>query len=634
VVLKTQTSVGSLARKALSNVNNAADNKNRINFVQSVIDGSLPDLFIDDMRQYSKTEFGGDIRWSPALYEILQLLSDFRVDEVYTSGIAQYSKTFSHSQLCSWLSQRANIRTLWAFPSQTTMLKLQPQQHAPILNLWTKANKIKPSQSTGKQNVTTYSVGAGVANYSFNKVGSAAGAAAGSSAVAVTADVLFVEERSQWQPAGSDKVFHRRIDNGILREINKFPIRVLGTPGSGAGIEKDIKDAKHNFWPYAKCPHCEDTITLTPLGCLFKKVVTKNKDNSLIERYFDETGLPLDWHHKDPDDPVRSAYFGCSSCGELLPDDLRQKAKFHDINTGMTLDEFLTSYVPSVWREETLTVGIWGGLLFRDQPGTKLAPAVVGGAQDVTGMADYLQQRCGIPGDVIGGSITRENIKSAIEREDFYPTEDETSVTLIGIDQGRSAWYAAVVEFIYNENLPPSLAMKTVRRNIKAFRILKEDEVPALMEEWGPVAGLIDNEPSISSASALADDLGLCLGNQQKKQKDEYKFSHVLDGGNEYECYQIRYNKYVWSLMVAFVHGQVTIPDEYEHHLEFNTPKSIVRHLTAVEWDNTNACVVKKQDEPDDLFFALMFAEASFALYLQDPENFVKSGNFNWYAVF
>jgi hypothetical protein len=270
-------------------------------------------------------------------------------------------------------------------------------------------------------------------------------------------------------------------------------------------------------------------------------------------------------------------------------------------------------------------------LLLRDQAGVKLAPAVVSGAQDVTGMADYLQQRCGIPGDVIGGGITRESIEAAIERPDFFPAEDETSVTLVGIDQGRSAWYATVVEYIYNEKLPPSLAMRQARRNIKTFRIMKEAEVPDLMEEFGPVAGLIDNEPSISAAAKLAEEVGLCLGNQQKKQKDEFKFSHVLDGGEEYECYQLRYNKYVWSLMCAFTHGQVTIPEEYASHLTYNTPKSIVRHLTSVEWDNTNACVVKKENEPDDLFFALMFAEASFSLYLQDPENFVKIGNFAWY---
>ncbi|MCC5622700.1 hypothetical protein [Nostoc sp. CHAB 5715] len=96
-------------------------------------------------------------------------------------------------------------------------------------------------------------------------------ASAGGVNVGFSADVLIKEERSQYPPGAGDPL-NRRLD---AARLPSRPIRELGTPGSGNGVEAEIKAADYHFYPHYTCPYCEAIAPLHPKGCLLKPVGSK-----------------------------------------------------------------------------------------------------------------------------------------------------------------------------------------------------------------------------------------------------------------------------------------------------------------------------------------------------------------------
>ncbi len=607
----------SLARQSTSDV------------LSKIESGALVDECIEELKLYGKNEFGDKLRWEQPLFEdVLRILADFRIARRYISGCSQYTKTCSCAQINSYMSQRAGLRGLWSFPKARTMELLTPKQHKPLLHNWAKVSGVTKITRQMLTSNAQFDVGLGSAT--FTHVNSGKGeAAAGTSVVAVTADYAFVEEASQSSHTEIMPLY-RRVD---ASRISTRPVTWLGTPGGGGGIEAKIAEATYELWPHSWCEHCQEWESLHPLGALLKSETVRADDGSLREKWTYEDGTPVSWHCHDPNNPTETAFVGCPKCGNEFEEHHRINAKLRCIHTGIGVDEFLSTTVPSLWRDEQIEVGVWVGALCR--PRKNIAREILRELSP-EGIEDWYQQRLGIPSSAMANSISKDALINAIMRPPFLPKEGEKTVRLLGIDQGRSSWYGAAVEFVYNPNLPPSGIYSTAKRNVLALECFPSHATPSFISDFEIDGGIIDNEPSISTAAAICRQTGLKLGDQQAKLKDDYKLKFAQDGGEQFECFSLKHKKYFRFIFSLFAGSSVSVANKYMRFAsgKVNHPGDVFKHLCRVEWDSENGDIVKAKDGVDDLAFALMFAEAAFCIYSVNPGIISKTGHdWSWYAA-
>ena len=153
-------------------------------------------------------------------------------------------------------------------------------------------------------------------------------------------------------------------------------------------------------------------------------------------------------------------------------------------------------------------------------------------------------------------------------------------------------------------------------------------EIAKLCAEFNVQGGFIDNEPSISSAAKLARNSGLLLADQKDKLTEDFREITVVDGGEEFPAYGIKYRKWCKNIFSLFALNKYSINPIYQWQEYSQTnPLSIYRHLTGVAWEPEEGIVERDSSKIDDLYFALMFAEAAFSLYLTNPSIVAYAGN-------
>ena len=595
-----------------------------------IASGELVDECIDELKKYGKNEFGDPLRWDePGFEEGLRLIADMRVARKYISGAAQRWKTASCAQVNAWMTQRGGLRGLWSFPKARTMELLVPKQHKTILRAWAKVSGVTKITREMLTSNAQFDVGLGSAT--FTHVNSGQGeASAGTSVVAVTADFVSAEEASQSSHTEILPLY-RRVD---ASRIHTRPVTWLGTPGGGGGIEAKIAEATYEFWPHAWCEHCQEWVSLHPLGALLRSETVRVDDGSLIEKWAHDDGTPVKWFCHDADDPIETAYVGCPHCENEITDETRFNARFRCVNTGIMLLEFLETIVPQEWKTSQLEVGLWVGALSRPRAG--IAKEILS-ELNPEGIEDWYQQRLGIPSSAMANSISKEALMNAIARPFFKPAEKEQTIRLIGIDQGRASWYGAAVEFVYNPNLPPDGIYSTAKRNILALECFPHSQTAEFLDQWNVDGGIIDNEPSISTAAMICRHTGLKLGDQQGKLKDDYSIKFAQDGGDKFECFSLKYKKYFKFIFSLFAGSSVSVDNRYMRFAsgKINHPGDVFKHLCRVEWDSENGDIIKAKDGVDDLAFALMFAEAAFCIYSVNPGIISRTGHsWDWMNLF
>lgn len=257
-----------------------------------------------------------------------------------TTGAAQIGKTLAHVLLVCYCVVDLKLNTLWTYAQERTLNRLVPRQFRPLIRHWLKRHGILLKRSAGVQSNTLFQVGDANASFTYvSTVGanSTGGAAAGGSIIGETADIAFLEERSQYPP-GADAPIYRRLD---ASSIPTHPVRQLGTPGAGAGIEAEIVSADYYFYPAIVCTHCGKEIFLDPKGCLLKPIERVLPNGEVKTSYLSESGKPVDWYCSDPNNPVKTAQFCCYECGSPIEDSDRAMARFKCKYTGIWLREFL-----------------------------------------------------------------------------------------------------------------------------------------------------------------------------------------------------------------------------------------------------------------------------------------------------
>lgn len=348
----------------------------------------LADRFIDAVEQYGCNERGEPVKMSEWFIQYLRLICDLRIN-TYTSGCSQLGKTLGHTLFLCFCLTELGLNTLWSYDQERSLQIQVKSNFRPVIEGWLKRKGQKPLR-TDSQNNTLYQVNNVTSQFvyvSTSKPGNSMGAAAGGIAVGVSRDILFKEERSQYPPGASDPL-NRRLDAG---RVPTRPIRELGTPGAGAGIESEIKKCDRHFYPHYKCPHCGTKAPLNPKGCLLKEVELI-KDGKPVKIFLSEYGRPIAWFHKDKDDPIGTSYVGCSKCGEEISNDAINDVWFQCLKSGEILDDFLES-LPNEPTNKKFNCGIVISPLLRTDKGT--ASRIIKEGLDTVNTADWQQQGLG-----------------------------------------------------------------------------------------------------------------------------------------------------------------------------------------------------------------------------------------------
>lgn len=591
---------------------------------QCMSQGGKP--FVDRVRRYGATDKGEPLRMDRWFCELLEAIGDFRIPHTLVTGNAQQGKTASHSLLLTDVIVHGKLNAGWFYSSRDSRNLNVPEQFYPVVEKWlekmaAETGKVMLS-STDRQNTSRYQVDGATAIFSYTSTSkqtpSRAGlAAAGGAAVSFTANVLFFEERSQWVPGSADPL-PRRLDASL---IPTRPIRELGTPGAGQGIESEVERADYWFYPFYQCSNCKETLPLDPKGCLLKRHKRKDFSGKEVEVYLSLSGRPVHWWHADSDRPVESAYIACSNCGHPIANDQRQDAWMQCRKTGITLREFLDGLSTD---SGYLTVALHISPLCRITK-NNLASELIRGGINAVRSEDWQQQALGHPSENTTTSVSLDMLKAAIAAP--RPTTEPTW-TLAGVDQGRGEDWLWLCDYHLPDNwrsMPINDVMEQTIRVVQFGGDVVRSAIRDKLIDYGVLYGLIDNEPNISNASDLCGMTDLEMANQRSGLKDAAKRDVIRDGGIEYPCWQIRNEKFLNHVLLNFAtsidgYPLYRLPDDWRQWFGVSTERSPIRHLMAPSYNPDSGKWNRGEGHIDDLYYAAMFCEAAFYLLLEQNQ--------------
>lgn len=566
--------------------------------------------FVDAIKMYGVNEREEKLNLLPWNLEYAELIGDFRVAETLTSGCAQVGKTLTHTLLICYCLTEGRINVLWSYDKQVSRDVQVPSNFRPVIEYWMKSRGVKNLSNDAKNNSIYQFNGATVqfvyVSTSKVKTDNSGKAAADGIAVGVSRDLLVEEERSQYPPGASDPL-KRRLDAGRLPSR---PVRQLGTPGSGNGIEAEVERADYIFYPHYHCPICGKSAVMHPKGCLLRG------------EFLSATGRPIDWFHDE-----NGAFFGCSHCGAKLSDKTRSQTWFRCTITGIDLREFLDS-LPKEEPKKRITAAIILSPLLRFRS-TNLAQEMIDEGLKTLNTDDFQQQVLGEASVSSNDSVTLKMLKDAIARDSPQRRPD---FTICGIDQGRNEYWLVKTAYYLPqgwENLPVSLQVESAYREVLIGQDIVKGEIEPVIFDCD--FGIIDAEPDISAAVDLAARTCLELADQQAGMLDAVKGGIVREGGNEHPCWKIRNEKFLKAVLQGYLTETWILPSEWQEWIATPTERSPLVHLCAPKYDARTGKWIRPKNHVDDLYYASMFCEAGFYIWLTNKSK--KSGFDLWRQV-
>ncbi|MGA7936878.1 MAG: hypothetical protein WCA35_25200, partial [Kovacikia sp.] len=542
------------------------------------------------------------------------------------TGCSQIGKTLAHTLLMVDSLTTGKLNGAWFYDTLTNLNKNVPMQFHPVADFWIAEMKqagVRFRRGRDRSINSNYQVDQANAIFSYvstsrPSVREAGRAAAGGAAVSFQADWMVLEERSQYPPGAADPL-PRRLDASM---IDTRPVRELGTPGGGQGIEAGLGDCDRYFYPHYTCEKCNQTQPLDPKGCLLKPTTQRDVLNRPKITYLSESGRPVAWFHTDASEPVDSAYFGCAFCGHPIAEEQRLNASFRCRYTGEWLVDFVASLPPGI-PSKRWKVAVHLTPLCR-QTKTNLAAEIIKSGLDASTTEDWQQQGLGHPSETEAASITPDMLRVAMSAP--KPTRKPTW-TISGIDMGRSEDWFAVVDFFPPENWRKMKPVEVYEQTIRSVRYasgIVRDRIPSLLKEFGVGYGLVDNEPSRESSMKLCRGTVLEMADQIAYLNEIVEESIVEDGGLAARCWNIRNEKFMAAVLEGFLlqasdgFPLYRLPPEWEKWVGNPSENSPLRHLSG-PFRDTKGQWHRGPGNVDDGYFALVFAEAAFYIKLLTP---------------
>lgn len=524
------------------------------------------------------TETGEKLRITTWFRQQLRLTADNRLRHVLTTGASQISKSLANYLVAIDELINCQINIGWIYASRQSMINQQPSQFQAMVKAWKDKDK-----DVGRDSVFRYQIGSATAIFSYANSSTqkgSGGAAEGKEQNSFQASKLYFEEKSSWKP-GIDLT--PRLG---ASKLPSKPIRELGTPGAGGGIEELIRQAEQNFEPGLICPHCGQLSWLHPLGNLFKPEIKPDK----IE-YFTVRGEIIDFWGTE-----RDPFVACSHCNGDITGHI-SKCQLYSRQTEQTADEFLDElpdneiYYPSV--------SIYLSPLLKVPDDKYRLRDLVSEGLDPNVPLIYHQNKLGIESKFTINVITYQDYR-AVARAPVYTLKKP--VKIIGIDQGMATHYLVEMQFDL------SAVDKT---NICNVVEISHDGILPYLRNKNIDFGIIDNEPGRLSASELCKASGDKLGMaDQRAIMSDFSKIKATFGKLELDCYAITDSVFKEFIFKNFINCL--------YRIDCNPHRKFEKHITSISRDIQTGEFLRPANHDDDFFFALMFAESAKAIYLKN----------------
>lgn len=604
------TSFKDLAKKKQLDLSKQTNFDHKQTILAEIASGEAAKRFVQDVCNYGTSDSGDPLQISEWFKESLRLIGDLRVHEVYVSGSAQIGKSTASYLFAVWLLVEARFRVLWAYSNESVLLRLKPQQFDNYYLNWLKRkNEERDRRDIFNTKVTQHN--GGLINTVFvNKPNGGEGAAAaGSNIVSVTADIAFLEERSQYQPGAADPV-PQRLNFSI---IPSKPIREIGTKGSGNGIESSIKEANYYFLPYAMCTCCEKLVPLHAFGCLIKSV---NGDNDpLTGQFLDADNKIVDWFNRDSKDAVNTAYFACPYCEAEITDRQRTEAFFVDHYSKIRLSEFLDKLDPTN-QTGRIKVAIDLTPLLRITA-YNLASDLINTGLTTTNIADYLQQSLSVAFESVSRRITIESIQESIGRS--LPKR-ERSVMVAGLDQGRGSHFLSIAKVSFNECDDPVTSLASTTLRVLFCEPVHKNKILGHLADHKVKVFAFDCDPQRDWAkdmTVLASAYNPIMVQNKPKQNEVFKEIKIADAGDFYTAYGLRVSYFLNQTLIAFESGTVSTPLEWSNYLSLSKKLANPPYqFLDLRYEEGNGAWIRSSRKNDDLHFATAYCYVAFYYYL------------------
>lgn len=557
-------------------------------------------------------------------------IGELRLYHVLTMGNAQCGKSLLNTLLMADFLVFVGVNLIWFYPTRSQVYELVPGMFGRVVRSYIKNieehfaknynKKLELFTKSDRHSNSAFEVRGATAYFRYASTSgkdhteSKAGlAVVGGGASSVSANGLFIDERSQIPPEAVGTLFRRldaaQLPGGFIREI--------GTSGSGQGIESVVENLDRHFYPHIICRECKNIIPLDPKGCLLKP----NQFES--GKYTSRTGRPINWYHKDPEDKIGSAYFACPKCNAEIKDQERLNAHFRCRNTGQTWRNFqksLPDNLNEALKNRYLVAFHLSPLLRQTKFNLAVKIIKVGAGYENTSPKDWIQQMLGHPSESDTLKITQQMLVDAIALGK-YPLNNPIA-TIAGIDQGRNQDWLVIAQiklegftklgdtYWYDSNKGKSaiMAIDDAYRKIIFAAPIDRKRIPALLKEYQVDFGFIDNEPDISQAYEICKATCLEMADQKMNILDIVKEIHVYGGSLELPAYGINSEYFKDAVLNSFAGNKVMMFDFDPLDRGY---ESITRHMTACEKDPLTLKWSRPADHNDDLFFAWMFMEAA-----------------------
>ncbi len=137
---------------------------------------------------------------------------------------------------------------------------------------------------------------------------------------------------------------------------------------------------------------------------------------------------------------------------------------------------------------------------------------------------------------------------------------------------------------------------------------MSNDNVLNILKNFDVTFGLIDNEPERLAAQELVLKSKTVLGLADQKSLDvDFKKITVTHGNTEIPAYAV--NNVIFKDVIKNDFQTARYRINCKYHRKFQ------RHITSITKDPDTGLYLRPSDHDDDLYFALLFAEAAIAIY-------------------
>lgn len=542
--------------------------------------------------KYGRTEQGHILRTPKWFRQQVRLTADNRLRHVLTTGASQVSKSLVN-YLCAIYDIINGINIGWVYASFKSLCNQQPAQFQAMVKYWAQPLDIR------RESIFRFQVGRATANFtSANSMSEAksGGAAEGKEQNSFQASKLYHDEKSSWK--GNVDMTPRL----GASQIKAKPVRENGTPGAGAGIEKLINRAEHNFEPGVICPHCGELSWLHPLGNLLKsKVLDNDPKNKPV--YFSTRGEILDWWGTK-----ENPFVACTHCHQDITSEIAN-CELYSKQSKQSVDEFLDELDTDVYYP---SVSIYlSPLLTVPNDPYRLRDLIQDGINPESPLI-YHQNKLGIESRFSSNRIT-SGMYTQVEESAQY--DHGKSLRIVGIDQGTDTHYLVEITIDYKDISKKVIKRKTITNVVT----INENDILTYLKRRKIDFALIDNEPGRKSASDLSKASGgvLALADQRSTLTDIQKLK-VSYGGLEIDCYGINSSVFCEEIFASF--------EDCNYRINCNPHDKFETHLTSITREIESGKFIRPPNHQDDFFFALMFAEAAKTVMIKHRKPAVSVG--------